>query len=82
MTRTGTKRRGKVYTYYSCAGCRQKGATVCKGRHIPMGILDEIVMENLKERLLVLDRMAALLQGLAGREAAKANAVNERVLAL
>ncbi|MGC1578679.1 MAG: recombinase family protein, partial [Beijerinckiaceae bacterium] len=82
MTRTGTKRRDKVYTYYSCAGCHQKGTTVCKGRHIPMGILDDIVTENLKERLLAPDRMVALLQGLADRESAKANAVNERVLAL
>ena len=82
MTRTGTQRRDKVYAYYSCAGCQQKGATVCKGRHIPMGILDDIVIENLKERLLVPDRMAALLRGLADRQSAKANAVNQRVLAL
>ena len=82
MTRTGTKRRDKFYTYYSCAGCQQKGTTVCKGRHIPMGILDDIVVENLKKRLLAPDRMAALLQGLADRQAAKGNAVNQRILAL
>jgi site-specific DNA recombinase len=82
MTRTGTKRRDKAYAYYSCAGCQQKGATVCEGRHIPMGILDDIVIKNLKERVLVPDRMAALLRGLADRQSAKVNAVNERVLAL
>jgi site-specific DNA recombinase len=25
MTRTGTRRRGRSYSYYSCAGCHQKG---------------------------------------------------------
>jgi len=43
MTRTGsTARRGKVYSYYSCAGCHQKGKTVCKGRHIPAATLDGV----------------------------------------
>ena len=52
MTRTGTNRRGKSYSYYSCAGCQQKGKSVCKGRHIPAATLDGIILSNLKQRLL------------------------------
>ncbi len=62
MTRTGTVRRGKSYSYYSCAGCQQKGKSVCKGRHIPAAVLDGIVLSNLKQRLLTPDRLAALLR--------------------
>jgi site-specific DNA recombinase len=57
MTRTGTNRRGKAYSYHSCAGCHQKGKTVCKGRHILLVILDDIIVNNLKERFFTPDRL-------------------------
>ena len=82
MTRTGTARRGKSYSYYSCAGCQQKGKSVCKGRHIPATVLDDIVISNLKQRLLTPDRLAALLRSLADRQAAKTEAVDRRLLGL
>lgn len=82
MTRTGTNRRGKSYSYYSCGGCHRKGASVCKGRHIPAAVLDGIVVDNLKQRLLTPDRLAALLQTLADRRAAKTEAVDRRLLGL
>ena len=82
MTRTGTVRRGKSYSYYSCAGCQQKGKSVCKGRHIPAATLDGIVLSNLKQRLLTPDRLAQLLQTLADRQAAKTEAVDRRLVTL
>ncbi len=82
MTRTGTSRRGKSYSYSSCAGCQQKGKSVCKGRHIPAAVLDGIVVSNLKQRLLTPDRLAALLRSLADRQAAKTEAVDRRLLGL
>jgi site-specific DNA recombinase len=82
MTRTGTIRRGKSYSYYSCAGCHQKGETACKGRHIPTGTLDEIVVSNLKQRLFAPDRLAALLQTLADRRSAKSLAEDNRLVSL
>lgn len=81
MTRTGTVRRGKSYYYYSCAGRHQKGASVCKGKHIPAAVLDGIA-DGLKQRLLTPDRLAALLQMLADRQAAKAEAADRRLVAL
>src|ERR1035437_8093133 len=80
MTRSGTNRRGKSYSYYSCAGCQNKGASVCKGRHIPTATLDGIIISNLKQRLLTPDRLAALLRSLADRQAAKTDAVDRRLL--
>jgi len=82
MTRTGTVRRGKSYSYYSCGGCQQKGKSVCKGRHIPAAALDSIVLSNLKQRLLTPDRLAQLLQTLADRQSAKTEAVDRRLVTL
>ena len=82
MTRTGTVRRGKSYSYYSCAGCQQKGASVCKGRHIPAAVLDGIVVDGLKQRLLTTDRLTSLLRKLAERQTAKKEAVDRRLVAL
>lgn len=82
MTRTGTNRRGKSYSYYSCAGCHQKGSSVCKERHIPAAVLDEIVLHNLKQRLLTPERLGSVLQLLADRQSTKADAVDRRLVAL
>ena len=37
MTRTATRRRGRLYSYYSCGGSHQKGKSVCRGRHMSDG---------------------------------------------
>jgi hypothetical protein len=69
MTRTATRRRDRTYAYYSCAGCHQKGKTVCKGRHIPLSQLDELVVDNVKTRLLAPERLGSLLEALVERRA-------------
>jgi site-specific DNA recombinase len=55
---------------------------VCKGRHIPAATLDDIVLRNLKERLLTPERLASLLQALADRQSIKADAVDQRLIVL
>jgi hypothetical protein len=83
MTRTGTtNRQGRSYSYYSCAGCQQKGKTVCKGRHIPAATLDDTVLSNLKRRVLAPDRIVELLKSLIERQAAKSESADHRLLAL
>jgi site-specific DNA recombinase len=83
MTRTGTtNRQGRSYSYYSCAGCQQKGKTVCKGRHVPAATLDEIVLINLKQHVLAPDRIANLLRSLTERQAAKSESTDRRLLTL
>jgi hypothetical protein len=83
MTRTGTtNRQGRSYSYYSCAGCQQKGKTVCKGRHVPAATLDEIVLTNLKQQVLAPDRIAEILRSLMERQATKSESVNRRLLTL
>src|SRR5262249_60816673 len=64
MTRTGTRRRDRSYSYYSCVGCHQKGKSVCRGRHVPMAKLDALVIENVKERLFTPERLTILLEAL------------------
>jgi len=82
MTRTGTNRRYRSYSYYSCAGCLQKGKSVCKGRHIPMAKLDALVINNVKERLLTPKRLTDILQALIERQSSKDLAVQGRRSAL
>jgi site-specific DNA recombinase len=82
MTRTGTRRRDRSYTYYSCTGCHQKGKSVCKGRHIPMASLDDLVLANVKDRLLKPGRLANILEALIDRQSVKESAVQNRRLAL
>ena len=82
MTRTGTRRRDRSYSYYSCAGCHQKGKSVCKGRHIPMAKLDELIIENVKDRLLTPERLTNILDALVDRQGAMDSAVQGRRAAL
>ena len=78
MTRTGTARGHRSYSYYTCAGCHQKGKSVCKGRHIPMGKLDTLILEGVKAQLFEPDRMATILGALMDRQTTKDTAVEER----
>ncbi len=78
MTRTGTKRGHRAYTYYSCAGCHQKGKAVCKGRHVPLPKLDELVLRNVTEHLLVPDRLVAILEALVAHRSQQDQAVASR----
>jgi hypothetical protein len=78
MTRTGTRRRDKVYSYYSCAGYQQKGKTVCKGRHVPLSKLDGLVLDKVAECMLEPQRISATLEALIDRIDAKDAAVDER----
>ncbi len=78
MTRSGTTRRNRRYSYYSCAGCKLKGQSVCKGRHVPMEKLDSLVIEGVADQLLVPTRVEQILAGLIDRASAKDRAVTER----
>ncbi len=62
--RTG---KGGRYRYYTCNSRVNEGATSCKGRSIPMPVLDGIVLESLEERIFAPDRLEALLRGLIDR---------------
>jgi site-specific DNA recombinase len=82
MTRTGTRRRYRSYNYYSCAGCQQKGRSVCQGRHIPMAKLDTLIIENVKDQLFNSERLRVILEALVERQGEKDRAVDDRRLAL
>ena len=66
-----TLRTGKSgrYRYYACAGCAQKGKTLCPGRSIGMGTLDEAVLGHLAERLFTPERLEIILSAYLPRSA-------------
>ncbi len=80
--RTGTSRSGQIHRYYACSTCARQGKTVCKGRSIRMDKLDALVTGQLAERLLEPQRLGAMLASLASGRAAKASAVDDRIIAL
>jgi site-specific DNA recombinase len=82
MTRTGTKRGQRSYTYYSCGGCHQKGPTVCRGRHVPLAKLDELILTNVKDTLLVPERLEGILHAVIERRSGRAAEVEGRRRAL
>jgi hypothetical protein len=77
MTRTGTRRGERFYSYYSCAGCQQKGKSACRGRHVPMAKLDGLVIANVKD-LFTPERLTRILASLFERQRAKNRAVEDR----
>ena len=82
MTRTGTRRRGREYSYYSCGGSQQKGKSVCRGRHMPMAKLDVLIVDNVKEHLFGGDRLARILEALVERQGSQDQAVQSRRVSL
>ncbi len=55
--------KGGQYKYYACSNRTRAGACICKGRRIPMGKLDDIVLSALEQRLLTPERLRDLLSG-------------------
>ena len=80
--RTGTSKGGRVHRYYTCSTCARQGKTVCKGRSIRMDKLDTLVTGHLADRLLDPQRLGTMLASLASGRAAKASAVDERIVTL
>lgn len=71
-----TLRTGKSgrYRYYTCAGCAQKGKSVCPGRSISMPKLDTLVLDHLAQRLFTQERLSQILAGYAARSQEDASA--------
>ena len=82
MTRTATRRRGRLYSYCSCGGRQQKGRGICKGRHIPMVRMDDLVVDNVRQHLFTDDRLAEVLAALIERQGAKDKTSQSCVAAL
>ena len=67
-----TLRTGKSgrYRYYTCAGCAQKGKTICPGRSISMAALDGMILEHLADRLFTPERLQVILEAFINQSAA------------
>ncbi len=77
--RSGTSKTGRVYRYYSCSAVARMGKTACKGRSIPMDKLDQLVTRHIADRLLVPDRITALLAEIVQKRATASGEVQDRV---
>ncbi|WP_187969837.1 recombinase family protein [Aquibium microcysteis] len=62
--RTG---KGGRYRYYTCAGAQSRGKEACEGLSIPMDKLDDASVSAVLEKVLVPERVAALLTDLESR---------------
>jgi site-specific DNA recombinase len=82
MTRTGTARGDKRYSYYTCAGAHVTGQPECRGSHLPMQRLDEQITEAVIERLVRPDMLTKLFVSLAERRSAATQRSQERVARL
>lgn len=65
--RTGTSKSRRVYRYYSCSTSGRVGKSACKGRTVPMEKLDHLVTRHVAERVLMPERLEALLQSVVDR---------------
>lgn len=66
--RTG---KGGRYRYYTCNTRVTEGKTACTGRNIPMGKLDDLILQQLETRLFQKDRIGAILHELISRTTQK-----------
>lgn len=82
MTRTGTVRRIRRYSYYTCAGFHSTCRPECKGRHIRMEHLDEVVLGAVRDRLLDPLQLEKTLATLSARHAEKSDDTKQRLLVL
>lgn len=64
--RTGKSGR---YRYYTCAGCAQKGKSVCAGRSLSMPMLDGLVLNHLSDRLFTSERLRIILEAYIAQSA-------------
>ena len=75
--RTGKSGR---YRYYTCATAQARGKTACQGRSLPMGKLDDAVVEALCERLFQPERLAEMLREIDARDADSAVQSNAELM--
>lgn len=80
--RAGTSKNSTVHRYDTCANAARAGKSVCTGRSIHMDTLDDLVVENLSDRLLTSVRLAEILAAISAGRAAKAAEVDGRIVLL
>jgi site-specific DNA recombinase len=79
MTRTGTTRGKRRYSYYSCSGCQTKGKSACTGQHVRTDLLDTVVLNAIRNHVLDPLRLEALLRGLIDRHQQNQASVDQRM---
>jgi site-specific DNA recombinase len=55
------------YRYYSCHSGMHRGAAACRGRAIPMQVLDDLVLDEMESSIFAPDRLEDLLAAMVAR---------------
>ena len=79
MTRTGTQRHGRRYSYYTCSGAHATGLPDCRGRHVKMEMLDSMVLGAVRDKLLEPTMLVRTLEELSARQNEKSGEAKERL---
>ena len=77
--RTGTSSTGRIYRYYTCSTTARIGKDQCKGRSIPMDRLDELVTQNICDKVLTPEHLSDLLQSVMSQRAQNDAEVQKRI---
>ncbi|SEE64462.1 Recombinase zinc beta ribbon domain-containing protein [Rhizobiales bacterium GAS188] len=77
-----TSGKAEHYRYYTCCTKARQGRSGCRGRTIPMRVLDQLVVEHVETRLLSQERLTDLLAALLERRQARAKRIEDRVILL
>ncbi|WP_150288524.1 recombinase zinc beta ribbon domain-containing protein [Rhabdaerophilum calidifontis] len=82
MTRTGTVRGRRRYSYYTCVGGHSTGLNQCKGRHKRMELVDAAVIDAVRGRLLEPTKIAEVISALTAQLSSKEENGRQRLLHL
>ena len=77
-----TSGKSNEYRYYTCCTKARQGETGCKGRTVPQGMLDDLVVSQLEKRLLNRERLSEILSGLLERRRVSDDRQQDRIIAL
>lgn len=82
MTRTGTVRGRRRYSYYTCAGGHATGLAECRGRHKRMEQVDNVVVDAVRSRLLEPTKIVEIISALTAQLSNKEESGRQRLLHL
>ncbi len=70
------------YRYYACSTCARKGKTACPGRSIRMDFMDDMILQELAQKLFTPERLYLTLQEIMDRSKGGKEALKQKLAQL
>ncbi|WP_319412640.1 recombinase family protein [uncultured Cohaesibacter sp.] len=70
------------YRYYACSTCARKGKTACPGRSIRMDFMDDLILQELAQKLFTPERLYLTLQEIMDRSKCGKEALKQKLARL